>query len=374
MSARTALDAIAAAYADPEGMADRLRAEGRRVLRVIGSDAPFPLLRAAGFAPVRMAPRAAMKTPRADALLGASTGRQRAHLLVESLLDPAMTDPVLFTRADAEQAQVFSALREHARLQRLEARSGERACGKATLLDLLHIDRAASRRYNQARLAQLRGWLEESGGRSFSDADLAREADAADEIKALLRELDALRPRLSGTRMLQALGAAAILPPEELAPLLRAAIVESASGPEATGTPVLVVGSAHETDRHYVAIEAEGLRIVSEVHDWGIARAVHPTPRSIVEWADPAHAVPSAAAEGSALAQEAFKAVAQRGVEHVLHLTLDEDEAAPWTLAPLHRALAGIDIKAFKSPLHDTRPLTHALRGEDASRPPRSVP
>jgi hypothetical protein len=374
MSARTALDAIAAAYADPEGMADRLRAEGRRVLRVIGSDAPLPLLRAAGFAPVRMAPRAAMKTPRADALLGASTGRQRAHLLVESLLDPAMTDPVLFTRADAEQAQVFSALREHARLQRLEARSGERACGKATLLDLLHIDRASSRRYNQARLAQLRGWLEDSGGRSFSDADLAREADAADAINALLRELDALRPRLSGTRMLQALGAAAILPPEELAPLLRAAIVEAASGPEATGTPVLVVGSPHETDRHYVAIEAEGLQIVSEVHDWGIARAVHPTPRSIVEWADPAHAVPAAAAEGSALTQEALKAVAQRGVDRILHLTLDEDEAAPWTLAPLHRALAGIDIKAFKSPLHDTQTLTSALRGKVAPRPPRSAP
>ncbi|GFE75011.1 2-hydroxyacyl-CoA dehydratase family protein [Novosphingobium sp. TCA1] len=370
--ASAALDHIAAAYRDAKGVATRLRAEGRRVLRVIGSDAPLPLLRAAGFAPVRMAPLTGLPTPRADALLGPSGDRRRAHHLMEQLLDPAMLDPVLFTRADAEQAQVFSALRENARLQ--EEAPGQPAPCKITLLDLLHIDRPTSRRYNEIRLEQLRAWLVEAGGHAFTDDDLAREAEAADRVHALLRELDALRPRLSGTRMLQCLGAAAILPPDELAPLLSAAIADSAALPEATETPVIVAGSPHETDLHYAAIEAEGLRIVGEVQDWGIARAALATPRSMTAWANPAHAVPAAAAEGAVLAEEARSAVQAREAERVFHLTLDGDEAAPWTLAPLHRALDGTGVKvlALKSGLDDTGKLVPALRGEEAS-PPRSA-
>lgn len=372
MSASSALDTIAAAYRDAEGVAARLRAEGCAVLRVIGSDTPLPLLRAAGFAPVRMAPRPEMATPRADALLGPSTGRRRAHHLVELLLDPAMTDPVLFTRADAEQAQVFSAIRENARLQGLGL--GVPGPRKATLLDLLHIDRPSSRRYNEARLAQLRKWLTAEGGCAFTDEDLAREADTADAVNALLCDLDALRPRFSGTQMLQCLGASAILPPEELLPLLRALRDESASLPEATGRPVLLAGSPQETDLHYAAIEAEGLRIVGEVQDWGMTRAARPAPRTMAEWTDPAYAVPAAAAQSAALAQQALEMAGRRGIERILHLTVDGDEAAPWTLAALRSALPSHEILALQSALGDTGELALSLRGEEPPRPAAPKP
>jgi benzoyl-CoA reductase/2-hydroxyglutaryl-CoA dehydratase subunit BcrC/BadD/HgdB len=365
--------AIAAAYGDADTVADRLRGEGRRVLRTIGSDAPLPLLRAAGFAPVRLAPRPVAGTPRADALLGPAAARRRAHLLAERLLDPGLIDPVLFTRADAEQAQVFSALRENARL-------GAPTGMAVTLLDLLHIDRPSSRAYNAARLAQLRDWLQTQGGTSFTEADLAREAEAADAVNALLRELDRLRPRLSGTDMLRSIGCAAILPPEELIPLLRGLRDEAAALPEASGTATLCAGSPHETDLHYAAIEREGLRIVGEVHDWGIARALRPTPRSLAEWADPAYTIPAAAARSEVLAQEAQAAVRERKVERILHLTLDGDEAAPWTVAALHRALNGpehdgapAEIAALKCPLDDTVPLVKALRKDEAA-PETAIP
>lgn len=369
MTAHEALDAAAAAYRDAEAIARRLRGEGHRVLRVIGSDAPYPLLRAAGFAPVRLAPRPGEPTPRADALLGPSTGRRRGHHLAEILLDPAMQEPVLFTRADAEQAQLFSACRENARLD---------APGpvKATLLDLLHIDRPSSRHYNDARLKQLLVWLEEAGGHAITDAELAAAADMADAVNALLRQADILRhgpaPRLSGTAMLHLVGCTAILPPEELAALLRALLADATSLPIIAATPVLCAGSAHENDLHYAAIEAEGLHIAGDLHDWGQSRLTRPTPRSMAQWADPLLAVPLPAASSMVLADAAAAAVKACSAERVIHLTLDRDEAAPWTAAALHRILDGaIAVEALKSPLDNIAPLQAALRGEQVQRPAR---
>jgi hypothetical protein len=106
------LAAIAAAFAAPDTAAATLAAAGHRVVRTIGSDAPLTLLRAAGLTPVRVAPPAAMPTPRADTLIGPAGERTRQHRLLEWLLDPAQaTTPILITRANAEQPQLFAALR-----------------------------------------------------------------------------------------------------------------------------------------------------------------------------------------------------------------------------------------------------------------------
>lgn len=368
MTARSALDKIAAAYADADGVAARLRAEGHHVIRVIGSDAPLALLRAAGFAPVRMAPHGMAETPRADALLGPSSGRRRAHLLTEQLLDPSQVDPVLFTRADAEQAQIFSALRENARL-------GGLTSSAITLLDLLHIDRPSSHRYNTVRLAQLRDWLVAQGGVSFTDEDLAREADAAEAVNALLRDLHGLRPRLSGTDMLRSIGCAAILPPEEIAPLLRAVRDDIASLPEASGAAVVCTGSAHETDLHYAAIEMHGLRVVAEEHDWGIGRALQPVPRNLADWANPSNRVPLTAASAIQQAQRVAAITTATKAEAVLHLVIDGDEAAPWHFAAIRRHLiAPVSARVLRADLDDTAKLTEALQGTAAPRPARAKP
>lgn len=364
MRAYEALAEIAAAYADADGVATRLHREGERVLRVVGSDAPLALLRAAGFAPVRLVPRTGEPTPVADALLGPSGARKRPHQLVERLFDPAMAHPVLFTRADAEQAQIYSAIRENARL-------GLPGPHTATLLDLVHIDRPSSQTYNEAQLAQVCAWLAQHGGSTFDAPALAKAADEADRIDVLLRQLDALRtgpqPRLSGTQMLRLIGCGAILPPRDLEPLLRAILADAAALTQVTGTPVLVTGSGHENDGHYAAIEAEGWRIVGEAHEWGSRRIARPTPRTLTEWAAPGRAVPGAIQSARALAEEAASAARTCGAQAIFHLSLDADEAAPWHAAALHRALDGVmPLRVLRAPLGDMQPLRAALRGEDA--------
>ncbi|GGB27417.1 hypothetical protein GCM10011380_16340 [Sphingomonas metalli] len=320
-----ALAAIAAAYADADAVAARLAAGGATVVRTVGSDAPLTWLRAAGLAPVRLAPVAGPETPRADAVMGRAPARRRAHRLMERLLDPALAEvPVLITRADAEQAQIFAALRERLRL-------GEAAPGRLHMLDLVHQDRPAAAGYNAVRLRQLDDWLAAQGGRAVTDAALA---EAAATEAAVIEAIRALLPRLSGSDRLRLIGCTAILPPDELAEL-----VSAIAPPPVTGRPVFVTGTALEDDAVYVALEAEGLRIVGDDQDWGERRLVAP-PATRDAAALPAYFAPLSARCPSADAAAVARAAVASGAEQVLHLAVDHDEAAPWAAAALERALA----------------------------------
>jgi hypothetical protein len=336
MGAAAALARARAAYADADAVAARLAAAGERVIRTVGSDAPLTWLRAAGFAPVRLSPAGDGPTPRADAVMGPAAARRRPHRLLERLLDPALAGtPVLLTRADAEQAQVFAALRELARL-------GEPVPRHVHLVDLVHQDRPASARYNAARLTRLDGWLQDLGGRAPTDADLAAAAAAEAGALAALRRAAALRreARLAGSDMLRLVGCAAILPPAELADLLRALLDDAGALPAAGGRRTLVAGTAHEDDALYMALECEGLLLVGDDHDWGERRLIAP-PTSRAAAAAPYRLAPLAARAPRADAGATAALAREIGAELVLHLSVDGDEAAPWQVAPLARALAG---------------------------------
>jgi len=363
MAASPAREAIAAAYADPDTVADRLRAQGLRVIRTIGSDAPFTWLRAAGFAPVRLAP-ATGDTPRADAVMGPAAGRRRAHRLMERLLDPALAEvPILITRADAEQAQIFAALRERLRL-------GEPAPRHLHLLDLVHQDRAASARYNAARLAQLEAWLGSLGGSAVTDASLAAAARDERGTLDLLRSACERRrgeaPSLTGTDLLRLIGCTAILPPDELATHLRAIMEDPAPPASGPRCRAFVTGTAHEDDRAYLALEAEGCDLVGDDHDWGERRLVAP-PVTREEAAAPLYRAPLSARWPGADAVATARRARDASADLVLHLTLDGDEAAPWHVAALTRSLVG-------GPRLERRRIGTAAAKPDAPKPRPTAP
>lgn len=296
---------------DAEAEVARARAEGRRPIRVLGYDAPRARLIAAGFQPVRLVAPRLSATPRADAVMGAAEMGPRGRALLEALIDPAQPDvPVLITQADSEQPQIFAALRELGRL-------GEPVPHHVHFLDLLHLSRPASARYNAARLAQLDNWLAALGGTAPTDVALA-------EAEALLaRQADVLEGMaLTGTQRLDLIAMTAILPPQAAL----AALAEVESAPLPAGPRVYLAGSAHEGSEIYRAIEAAGALIVGENHAWGRRMLRGDTCPARIDSAE-------------RLAAWTAADIARSQPDLVLHLSLDGDEAAPWDVAALKRAL-----------------------------------
>lgn len=123
---------------DPSLNAAQLRQQGHKTIRVLGSDAPYELLRALGLTPVRMVADLEMQTPIADELIGTETMGQRGRSLLQQILSDQTNTPLLITHADNEQPQIFSALRELLRTGDIERRP-------IFFLDFLHLPKETSR-------------------------------------------------------------------------------------------------------------------------------------------------------------------------------------------------------------------------------------
>lgn len=311
------------AYADPDAEVSRALAEGRKPIRTLGYDAPRAHLIAAGFQPIRLvAPRLAA-TPRADAIMGSAEMGPRGRRLLEALLDLRHPEvPVLITQADADQPQIFAALRELGRL-------GEPVPSHVHFLDLLHLDRRASRAYNAARLAQMDDWLAGLGGTAPTETALTEASEAQQRQQDLLGQIGMLRGvgKLAGSDYLEMVGASAILPTAECTELLDRFYAASLADDRSTpldGPTVFVGGTPHEGSELYRAVEECGGVVVGGGHGW--------------EWTAPRPARVDSPKRIGRWTGDLIEALAP---DIVLHLSIDRDEAAPWDIAAIKRELPG---------------------------------
>jgi benzoyl-CoA reductase/2-hydroxyglutaryl-CoA dehydratase subunit BcrC/BadD/HgdB len=348
------LDLFRKAYENPETEVERALAEGRKPIRALGFDAPFGLLIKAGFQPIRLVAPPLAATPRADAIMGAAAMRRRGKRLLETLLDPARPEvPVLITAADDEQPQIYAALRELARL-------GEAVPRHVHFFDRLHLGRESSRDYTAKRLAQLREWL--ASLPSPVRVDPNGNEGASTYQSSLLARLASLRAacRISGADALRIIGATAILPVAEHIAALEALLADLTDAPALPGQRIFICGTAHENAELYRAIEAVGALIVGEDQAWGapFANPEHTAPRV----ASPAQAGERIAAQAAAL-----------DADLVLHLTIGGDEAAPWDVAAIKRALPGTRFAALRCAAEPdeefARKLAAVLSGEPEAPP-----
>jgi len=327
------------------------------VLAVVGVDVPAELIRAAGLLPYRLSADAG---PIDETDFPGQSPRSKA-LLTQLANDGGRFAGVAIAHGCVEDAQLFSVLRELARLGRGEWRA-------VAYVDALHGAGAETTRYNRARLDQFKVWLEALTGRSINRQALAAEIGAANAQRACLRRVLALRaepePRLSGVQALELLRAVSRLPIE--AADQRIAETEAAAAPIA-GRRVLVTGGAHETSAVYAAIEAAGCVIVGEDHDWGepwasqdVDETLEPFEALVARWRSPVPSLPTASSTARA---EALAALASaRRVEVVLHIRFPGDESAPWDVRDSRKALDAIGVPLLTLKL-DPRPT-----GEQVAR------
>ncbi|RYE02769.1 MAG: 2-hydroxyacyl-CoA dehydratase [Sphingomonadales bacterium] len=231
-----------------------------RVVWTLGWDIPRELIDAYGLAPVRLVPGGHDPAP-IDALVRRSHIGERSHALLAAIAAIPQGDALLISHADADQPQIFATLREL-------ARCGAMQLPPVAFLDLLVIDRAPTLRYNAVRLDQAKAWLATLGAAPDFDTAIA----TGETIRTALREINALRPRLTGSEAHAIFAAAATLAPAELLALLPALHRDIEARAPHTGKRILLSGTEIETLDAIEAIEAAHGVVIGEDHGWGETR------------------------------------------------------------------------------------------------------
>jgi hypothetical protein len=360
-----ALEQLRAAYVDPANVATTTAVERLCPICTLGTDAPREYLVAASFRPLRLTPGGLRLTPRADAAMGTKGLGTRGRLLLDRILGSEI--PLLITAADAEQAQLFAVLRELARL-------GAPDVPPIHLIDLVHIDRPAALTYNRARLEQLGAWLVTLGGLMPNEAALTAAIGQSNTRGAALAQLPALRreARLSGSDALTLIATADLAPAAA-----QSALLDAASTPPLPGHRLFVTGSAQEDGALYALIEQLDGVIVGEDHGWGMdyRQPVPVTDDPLTALAAPALRATPGATSAEQRAKALAIAVKTARPSHVLHVTIDGDEAAPWDVAAMRRHLpADLPFLALSTPAGGDEKTRVALEHFLAGTAPPQAP
>jgi benzoyl-CoA reductase/2-hydroxyglutaryl-CoA dehydratase subunit BcrC/BadD/HgdB len=360
-----ALGRLIAAADAPSAIADAFRAKGGRVVWTLGWDIPRELVDACGLHPVRLVP-GNEDSSAIDALVGAEMLGARGRALLAAISALPVGDALLISHADAEQPQIFATLREL-------ARCGAMALPPVHFLDLLTIDRPATRRYNRTRIEQTIAWLSGLAGKA---PDLAGALTRGAAIRAALGTVLEHRRsgHLTGAEAHRVVAAAAILSPADLATLLPAAEEELGARAPVAGKRVLLSGSEIERIGVVDAIEATGAVVVGEDHGWGADQA-----RPLEALADPFDALAAATleptagpfAEISVRADRLATLAAALAPDQVIHLRFAGDDGSAWEAAALGRRVAPLPFLDAVLPA-DGAAVAAFVRGETAE--PASEP
>lgn len=242
------------------------------VIGCVGRDVPLPLISAAGGTPLvlRGAPG---DTAQADAILGTGLDPSARSILQSILTGAYGTLDAIVVASDTDATQrLYYALRE---MRRVEP---ERGLPPVHLIDILHLPRESTTRYNIRRLHEcadvLATWTGKEVTAGTLRSALARHAGVSRELAKVDRAR--VGGRLSGLDALIAVGARSHMEHEDYIECLGALSAVNASTPVqgAQNPRIFLTGSSHDSAEVYEAIEATGAVIVGDDHAYSIAGSV----------------------------------------------------------------------------------------------------
>ncbi|MEQ5809044.1 2-hydroxyacyl-CoA dehydratase [Alteromonas sp. NFXS44] len=327
--------AITPAYASD--VAKRYVSEGKKVIRVLGSDAPYELIRAAGLSPVRLVADDNLPTPDADALVGTANMSQSGRSLLQQIFDDKDALPLLLTHCDYETPQLFATLRQLFKDEELPARH-------IHFYDHLHQMRESSAKYNLTRAAQLHTWLADMSaisGNKASAEKLTFDIEIQEQQRTMLAELLKKRndftPRISGRQFHHCVAATMVYTPHEWCERAASLLADieldrAAELVDKTKERIIIAGLPQLNDRGYRELEAAGIHIVGDWQDWGDKRVARPVVSD--DWqnviADPARACPDYLIPALTRAQFIAGQISAVKASGVIYLTAKGDEASKW--------------------------------------------
>jgi hypothetical protein len=248
----SALAELRAAYRERNAEAARWRAGGGTVVGYVGADVPRELIEAAGHFALRLA-SVDVDPRRADRILGPGVD-EATRLLLAGLLEGAYPiDRLVLCHDDDHTVRLYTALRM------LDLPGVD-----LWFLDLLHQPRASTDAYDRARLRELAAWLGDTSSLPDSIAAANRSRALGDRLQMLRRA-----GGVSGADALALLGAGTALPASVYAALLDAALADLDH--QGSGRSVLLLGSDHDRDDVYAAVDELGAIVVAETHGFGEA-------------------------------------------------------------------------------------------------------
>lgn len=371
----SALDHLIAHYQDRSQAARDWHQSGGFVVGYVGADVPVELIAAAGALPERLHGLPGTDTSLGDKYLGRGLD-QSARSMLTRLLDGsyAHLDAVVLSRDCEASLRLFYAVRE---LRRIDPHT---PLPPVHFVDVLHLPHRTTTQYNLARLGQFRVQLEAWTGREIGPNEIAAAIETQNRTRALLTEVASLRHTpaggLTGTQALAVVGAGTTLPADTYHDLLRQLLasagdlVPSDGVENASGTSTFLTGSSHDTADVYAALEASGLLIVGEDHDWGDLLFAHPVTEPTLLGLAERYQYNGPTAQRGSIAERAAataSAVERSGAEQVLSYVRVLDEGPPWDFPAQRDAVSvpavlidrqpygSVDAQRIPSPIGATR-------------------
>ncbi len=255
------------AYENREEAALSVKAAGGKIVGKLGCDVPDELLLAGGLFPVQVYADPARPLTETDKLLEyAFDPVVRAQF--EKLVDGTyfkLLDALAVSNSTDVLIRIYLYLRE---LRRSEP---ERPVPETEFIDWLFTRNRLHQARNELTLRLFRETAERWAGRPIREEELLEAAKLCNADKAALRRVQALRNagRVSGCEALVIIGSGFFMERAEHTALVNAAAEAAADWPVIEAPKVFFTGSNQEDLSLYERIEAAGLLVVSEDHDWG---------------------------------------------------------------------------------------------------------
>lgn len=254
-------------YENRDAAIEQLKSGAKPLIGKVGCDVPDELLIAAGFQPVQIWSDETISTAPADKYLEYCFDpmvRRQFSMLVSGKAKEFCEHVFISNSTDAF-------IRMYLYLREIKRTESDNQLPELHFIDWLFTRRPSYRNRSLFVLDLLKQELEAICGHPIADEAIREAGALCEENRAALRILHALRleGRVSGCEMLVAIGAGFFMTKEEHTALVQQLCADAAQWPVLEGPAVFYTGSAQEGLWVYEQLEAAGIRVVSEDHDWG---------------------------------------------------------------------------------------------------------